>query len=217
MSICPPHAAVEVAEMVRGFSGLFVDANAISPASAAHVQSIVEAGGAHYVDGGIIGGPPGGRERPRLYLSGPRAAEIAELFDPAQVIVQVISERPTAASALKMSYAAWTKGTAALLLDIVALARDEGVEADLFSEWGATSPELLGRTQRAAQSAASKGWRWIGEMEEIAASFRTAGLPDGFHEAAAEIYRRSPREERAPMDDATLDKVVRAVNGEPPA
>jgi hypothetical protein len=54
-------------------------------------------------------------------------------------------------------------------------------------------------------------------MEEIAASFRTAGLPDGFHEAAAEIYRRSPREERAPMDDATLDKVVRAVNGEPPA
>jgi len=211
ISVCPPHAAVEVAQQVSGFHGVFVDANAVAPATADEVRAIVEAGGAHYVDGGIVGSPPGGRERTRLYLSGARADEIAALFPSDQVLVKVISDRPTAASALKMTYAAWTKGTAALLLDIVALARTEGVESDLFEEWASTSPELLVRAQRAAQSAATKGWRWIGEMDEIAASFRTATLPDGFHQGAAEIFRRSPREEQAPADDATLDQVVQAI------
>lgn len=83
-----------------------------------------------------------------------------------------------------MAYAAWTKGTAALLLAIRALAR-------------------------AARSAATKGWRWIAEMEEIAATFADAGLPDGFHRAAAEVYRRSPRLE--PTDAAALDRVIEAV------
>jgi 3-hydroxyisobutyrate dehydrogenase-like beta-hydroxyacid dehydrogenase len=215
MSICPPHAAIEVAQAVAGFGGLFLDANAISPATATEVRGIVEAGGARYVDGGVVGSPPSGRERTRLYLSGGQADDVAALFIGDQLVVKVLSERPTAASALKMSYAAWTKGTAALILDIVGLARFEGVEADLFEEWAATSPDLPGRAQRAAQSAATKGWRWVGEMEEIALSFRTAGLPDGFHEASAEIYRRSPREEQAAADAATLDAVVRAVTAGP--
>src|SRR6266516_1481083 len=55
MSICPPHAALEVARAVAGFQGMYVDANAISPATAREVAGIVEAGGASYVDGGIIG------------------------------------------------------------------------------------------------------------------------------------------------------------------
>lgn len=215
MSICPPHAAIEVAQAVAGFGGLFLDANAISPATATEVRGIVEAGGARYVDGGVVGSPPSGRERTRLYLSGGQADDVAALFIGDQLVVKVLSERPTAASALKMSYAAWTKGTAALILDIVGLARFEGVEADLFEEWAATSPDLPVRAQRAAQSAATKGWRWVGEMEEIALSFRTAGLPDGFHEASAEIYRRSPREEQAAADAATLDAVVRAVTAGP--
>jgi 3-hydroxyisobutyrate dehydrogenase-like beta-hydroxyacid dehydrogenase len=215
MSICPPHAAIEVAQAVAGFGGLFLDANAISPATATEVRGIVEAGGARYVDGGVVGSPPSGRERTRLYLSGGQADDVAALFIGDQLVVKVLSERPTAASALKMSYAAWTKGTAALILDIVGLARFEGVEADLFEEWAATSPDLPVRAQRVAQSAATKGWRWVGEMEEIALSFRTAGLPDGFHEASAEIYRRSPREEQAAADAATLDAVVRAVTAGP--
>jgi saccharopine dehydrogenase-like NADP-dependent oxidoreductase len=41
-----------------------------------------------------------------------------------------------------------------------------------------------------ARQAASKGWRWIAEMEEIAATFAAVGVPDGFHRAAAEVYRR---------------------------
>jgi len=89
-----------------------------------------------------------------------------------------------------MAYAAWTKGTAALLLAIRALARVEGVEDALLAEWERSQPDLPGGSEAAARSAVAKGWRWVGEMEEIADTFAAAGLPDGFHRAAAEIYRR---------------------------
>lgn len=72
LSICPPAFAVQVAKDVAGFAGIYVDANAISPATATEVRGIVEAGGAEYVDGGIVGGPPAGEGDTRLYLSGER-------------------------------------------------------------------------------------------------------------------------------------------------
>src|SRR6266545_1877039 len=96
------------------------------------------------------------------------------------------------ASAVKMAYAAWTKGTAALLLAIGLLAEAEGVEAPLLEEWRLSLPELPEAATRAARSAAAKGWRWVGEMDEIAATFAAAGLPDGFHRAAAEMFRSVP-------------------------
>ena len=95
-----------------------------------------------------------------------------------------------------MAYASWTKGSAALLLAARALARAEGVEETLLAEWGISQPGLEERSARAAGSAAAKGWRWIAEMEEIAATMAAAGLPEGFHQAAAEIYRRFPPAER---------------------
>ena len=98
-----------------------------------------------------------------------------------------------AASAVKMAYASWTKGSAALLLAARALARAEGVEETLLAEWGISQPGLEERSARAAGAAAAKGWRWIAEMEEIAATMAAAGLPEGFHQAAAEIYRRFHR------------------------
>ena len=101
----------------------------------------------------------------------------------------MVSDEVGAASAVKMAYAGWTKGTAALLLAIRELARAEGVEDALLEEWDLSLPELRDRYRRAARSADAKGWRWVGEMEEIAATFEAAGLPDGFHRAAAEVYR----------------------------
>src|SRR5262245_1046316 len=70
-------------------------------------------------------------------------------------------------SALKMAYAAWTKGTTALVLAIRARARAEAVEEALREEWLISQPDLLSRSAAAAQSAAAKSWRWVGEMEEI--------------------------------------------------
>jgi hypothetical protein len=90
-----------------------------------------------------------------------------------------------------MAYASWTKGSAALLLAARGLARAEGVEEALLTEWGISQPGLADRSGRAAGSAAAKGWRWVAEMEEIAAAMAAAGLPDGFHLAAAEVYRRA--------------------------
>jgi hypothetical protein len=90
-----------------------------------------------------------------------------------------------------MVYAGWSKGSTALLLAIVASARRLDVEAALRSEWESTQPGLLSRL--ANTGPAQKAWRWMGEMEEIAASLDGAGLPDGFHRAAAEVYRRLTR------------------------
>ena len=198
LSICPPHAALECARAVAGspggFPGIFVDANAISPATARQVRTIVEQAGASYVDGGIIGLPPGERAgATRLYLSGPRAGEVADLFTGTALGARVIDVTPgsVAASAVKMAYAGWTKGTAALILAVRGLASAEGVEDVLLAEWALSQPDLASRSAGAAQSAAAKGWRWTGEMEEIAASMAAVGLPGGFHQAAADIFRRT--------------------------
>src|SRR2546428_768014 len=107
---------------------------------------------------------------------------------PLQAIV--VPGGPGAASTVKMAYASWTKGSAALLLAVCALASAEGVEDALVREWKISQPDLSARAEGAARSNAKKAWRFVGEMEEIAATFAAAGLPDAFHQGAAEIYRR---------------------------
>ena len=189
LSICPPHAALEVARSLGSLNGLYVDANAVSPDTARKVAGVVRAGGGEPVDGGIVGSPPIEAGTTRLYISGPRARTVLELFAGSILDARVVSDEIGAASAVKMAYAAWTKGTAALLLAIRELARAEGIEPALLEEWGLSLPGLLERSERAARSADAKGWRWVGEMEEIASTFEAAGLPGGFHRAAAEVYR----------------------------
>ena len=192
LSVCPPHAAGEVARAVAGqrFSGVYVDANAVSPATARDVRQIVEEGGASFVDGGIIGPPALHPGTTRLYLSGAESARVAACFRHGPLEACVLDGPPGAASALKMSYAAWTKGSAALLIAIRTLAMHEGVDAALIHEWELSQAGLPGRSDGAVRSNAGKAWRFAGEMEEIADTFAGAGLPDGFHRAAAEVYRR---------------------------
>jgi 3-hydroxyisobutyrate dehydrogenase-like beta-hydroxyacid dehydrogenase len=190
LSICPPHAALEVAESLAGFKGIYVDANAVAPATAREAAAVIEAGGGRFVDGGIIGGPPWERGTTRLYLSGAEAGSVAELFRGSALDPRTLSPEIGTASALKMTYAAWSKGTASLVLAIREVARAEGVEPALLAEWELSLPDLERRSEQAAKSADAKGWRWVGEMEEIAATFAAAGLPAGFHEAAAEVFRR---------------------------
>jgi 3-hydroxyisobutyrate dehydrogenase-like beta-hydroxyacid dehydrogenase len=225
VSVCPPHAALEVAREVAGFGlarraagfgGVYVDANAVSPATAREIARIVEAAGADYVDGGIIGTPPVAPGFIRLYLSGARAGEVQRLFVGGEVDARVLGgdafggdalgrDTSVAASAVKMAYASWTKGSAALLLAARGLARAEGVEEALLTEWGISQPGLADRSGRAAGSAAAKGWRWVAEMEEIAAAMAAAGLPDGFHLAAAEVYRRA---QNADASEAILSALL---------
>jgi 3-hydroxyisobutyrate dehydrogenase-like beta-hydroxyacid dehydrogenase len=215
LSVCPPGAALEVARSTAGFGGIYVDATAVSPATAREIAQVVTAGGASYVDGGIIGAPPRSAGDSRLYLSGQRAGQIAAMFADTALDARVMGDEPGAASAVKMAYAAWTKGTAALILAIRALARAEGVEETLLAEWELSQPILAGRSHTAARSAAEKGWRWVAEMEEIAATMAGAGLPPGFHEAAAAIYTRIPRTtDSAPTSEPSLTTVINALLAE---
>lgn len=190
LSICPPHAAEDVAAEAAkcGFAGLYVDCNAVSPERARGIQRIVEKGGADYVDGGIIGGPAWTREAgTSLYLSGPRAGEVSACFADSPLAAPVISEHIGAASALKMGYAAFTKGSTALLTAILGMVEKEGVRADLARQWG---DAFTAQTVRRVCDNTAKAWRFEGEMHEIAATFHAAGLPSGFHQAAAEVFRR---------------------------
>ena len=190
LSICPPHAALDVAREAGGFTGIYVDANAIAPDSAREVGAVQP----RLVDGGIVGPPPTGPGTTRLYLSGGETAAVAALFSGTNLDARAISDEVGAASALKAAYAGWTKGSAALLLTVRELARAEGVEEALLEEWRLSIPELEERLAGAERSARGKGWRWIGEMEEIAHSMAAQDLPAGFHQAAAEVFRRAAEE-----------------------
>jgi 3-hydroxyisobutyrate dehydrogenase-like beta-hydroxyacid dehydrogenase len=192
LSVCPPHAALDVARSVAGhrFRGLYVDGNAVAPATSRAIAKTVEAAGATYVDGGIIGPPPDKPGTTRLYLSGAAAERVKALFAGGPLEAIVLAGDLTAASAIKMSYAAWTKGSQALIMAVRALATAEGVDEALLAEWHRSQPDLPKRSENAAKGTARKAWRWVGEMDEIAATFDAAGLPDGFHRAASELYRR---------------------------
>jgi 3-hydroxyisobutyrate dehydrogenase-like beta-hydroxyacid dehydrogenase len=198
LSVCPPHAALDVARVLQGTHALVIDANAVSPMTARQIGALI---GDRWVDGSIIGPPPLQEGTTRLYLSGPRAAEAARLFDDTNWEPIILTGSPVAASALKMAYAAWTKGSAALLLGAIASARAGGVEDALRAEWRRSLPDLEERGRQAADSAARKGWRWVGEMEQIAATFADAGLPPGFHEVAAAMFDRAENHEHRDAAD----------------
>lgn len=192
VSVCPPAAATEVATAVvtAGFSGTYLDANAIAPSTVRSIRTQLEPAGVRLVDGGIVGPPA---ERPgttRLFLSGEAALVVAGLFAGSALEPIVIDGPVGAASATKVAYAAWTKGSAALLLAIAAYAEAEGVTAPLRAEWGRSQPDLADRLALVAAGVTPKAWRFAGELADSGRAFADAGLPDGFGHAAADIYQR---------------------------
>ena len=104
-----------------------------------------------------------------------------------------------------MAYAGWNKGSQALLLAIRALAAREGVDEALVREWALSMPDLAKRTEQAVAGNTKKAWRFVGEMREIAATFAAAGLPEGFHEAAAEIFERMTHWKDVPTPPAVAE------------
>ena len=216
LSVCPPHAALDMVRAVvaAGFRGLYVDGNAVAPATAREIAAIARAAGASYVDGGIIGPPPDQPGTTRLYLSGPDAEKVRALFAAGPLEPVVLAGELTAASAAKMAYAAWTKGSQALIMAVRALAAAEGVDEALVAEWTRSQPDLPKRSENAARTTARKAWRWVGEMDEIAASFANAGLPSGFHRGASDVYRRMAGYKDAPTPP-TIDEVAKALRKEP--
>jgi 3-hydroxyisobutyrate dehydrogenase-like beta-hydroxyacid dehydrogenase len=192
ISVCPPHAAEDVARQVidQGFKDFYLDANAISPQKAQHIGEILSSAGITFVDGGIIGGPAWTPGETWLYLSGKEADRIAGCFAAGPLEVSVIGEAIGKASALKMCYAAYTKGTTALLAAILALAEASGVRYELETQWERDESGFSEQAERRVRRVTARAWRFAGEMDEIASTFKSAGLPDGFHIAAGDVYRQ---------------------------
>ena len=208
ISVCPPHGAEALADEVADaeFFGCYVDANAIAPETARRIAARFES----FVDGGLIGPPAVRAGTTRLYLAGSDAPRVAAQFEGSALEARVLHDGgPGTASALKMAYAAWTKGTSALLAAVAAMASAEGVADDLLTEWDLSLPGTGERLAGTASEVAPKAWRWTGEMGEIAATFATAGLPEGFHQAAGEIYQRLGAFKDSP--DTTVEEMLEAL------
>ena len=191
-SVCPPHSAEDVAKSVidNGFKGYYLDANAIAPQRALKIGNMMASTGIHFIDGGIIGGPAWNPKETWLYLSGKDAKVIADCFTSGPLETKIIGDDIGKASALKMCYAAYSKGTTALLAAILATAESLGVRDELYGQWNMDDPSFSEQANRRTTRVTAKAWRFEGEMHEIASTFEEAGLPNGFHKAAAEIYRR---------------------------
>jgi hypothetical protein len=209
ISVCPPHAASDVAEQVQqlGFEGIYVDANAIAPATVREIATRFD----RFVDGGIVGPPPTEPGLTRLYLAGPDAATVAALWNGSNVDARILDGVVGSASALKAAYAGWTKGSAALLLAVRAYAEANGLGDEIMTEWETSIPGLADRADGTADRIGRKAWRFEGEMAEISAAMQDVGLPGGFHEGAREVYHRLSGLKS--VEDQSVEEVNRRLLG----
>jgi 3-hydroxyisobutyrate dehydrogenase-like beta-hydroxyacid dehydrogenase len=193
LSILVPSQAEQLARRIAaalertGAPLLYVDCNAIAPQSARRIGALVEAAGARFVDAGIIGPPPKAGTRTRFYASGEHARGFAALRD-FGLDVRPISPRPGDASAVKMCYAALTKGTTALMTQLSIAAERLGVTEALRQELSESQQQALERMARGVPAMIPKAHRWVGEMAEIAQTFEDCGLTPKTYLGAAEIY-----------------------------
>jgi 3-hydroxyisobutyrate dehydrogenase-like beta-hydroxyacid dehydrogenase len=212
ISVCPPHAAETVLEEVigEGYRGLYLEANAVSPTRVKHMEQSCQGKGIQLVDGSIIGGPAWKPGATVLYLSGEQATYAAEVFNAGPLATKVMDGPVGMASALKMCYASYTKGSTALLCASIALAEGLGVLEALQEQWKREGSGMDTMAAQRATRVTAKAWRFTGEMDEIAATYASIGLPDGFHLAAAEIYRRMAQFKDAD-ETPTIDEVLQAL------
>ena len=191
VSVCPPEFAENLAREVAGYSfrGLYIDANAISPERARRIGARITQAGGSFLDGSIIGMPARTRGQSWLYVSGENAAAAASCFCGGPLEFEVLGDYVGQASALKMCFAAHSKGTAALQAAVLAAAEGLGVQEALARQWARSGPNFE-RVVASVRTAAPKAWRFTAEMREIADTFERAGVPKGFPAAAEEIYEQ---------------------------
>lgn len=220
LSILPPSRAVAQAEAVAaamretGETAVYVDCNAVSPDTARQAGTAIRSAGAPFIDCGIIGLAPGKGPATRFYVSGPDTAPMQAL-DGKGIDVLPLGAEIGRASGLKMCYAALTKGTWTLYTAVLLTAEALGLTGPLEAEFAFSQDKALAAMRDRVPKLPADSARWVGEMEEIAATFAAAGVPSGFHEGAAEIFRllaRTPfaEETRETMDTSrTLEDALR--------
>ena len=183
----------------------FADCNAVSPQSALAMAEVINQAGGKFIDGGIIGTAPTKGDTPRFYVSGPDASVVMEL-DGRGIIVKAIGNKVGQASGIKMCYAALTKGTNTLHVALLTAASRMGLTDDLRKEFEFSQKSHLAAMEKGISRLPANAHRWIGEMEEIAATFENLGVTPNFHKGAAEIYKMLNSTPFAKESPETIDK-----------
>ena len=211
LSIMVPSEATalarDVGQAIRtvGSDIYYADCNAISPQTTMDIEEIIAGDGGRFIDASIIGGPPKGGYRPRFYVSGENAGVMSEL-DGMGIIVKQMGDEVGRASGIKMCYAGLTKGTSALHVAVLSLAESLGLSEELAAELSSSQSAAFDAMQSGISRLPARAGRWIGEMEEIAATYDGQGLPPGFHQGAASIYRLLSRTPFADERAETVDE-----------
>jgi 3-hydroxyisobutyrate dehydrogenase-like beta-hydroxyacid dehydrogenase len=193
LSILDPGAAVTNARAVAaackstGRKIVYVDCNAVAPQTMTEITDIMTAVGCTTLDAGIIGPPPRNGAKQRFYVSGPNA-EIMNRINSEQINVRIAGERIGDASAVKMCYAALTKGSIALGTELLIAARKLGVEKTLEAEFKSSQTQLHDSVLSRSAGMAFKAYRWVPEMNEIAKTFEGAGMTPRIFQGAADLY-----------------------------
>jgi 3-hydroxyisobutyrate dehydrogenase-like beta-hydroxyacid dehydrogenase len=220
LSIIPPTAGLATAEAVAaamersGAKPPYADCNALSPATAGRIAEVITGVGAPFIDAGIIGSAPGQGTPPRFYVSGADTAPL-EALDGKGIAVKPLGREVGRASGIKMCYAGLTKGTNTLYTAVLMAAEVMGLSRELRAEFLYSMEDAYSHMQAAVPRLPADSERWIGEMEEIAASFAAVGVTPKFHLGAADVFTvlaRTPlaRETRETMDRSrTLEDSVR--------
>jgi 3-hydroxyisobutyrate dehydrogenase-like beta-hydroxyacid dehydrogenase len=224
VSVVSPGLARSVADGVAaalrdtGRQIAFADLNAISPQAARDEERVIRGAGGIFIDGGIIGPPPRGEKaRPRIYVSGPDARLFEQIRHP-NLQVRVLSDRAGDASALKMCYAAMTKGVTAVTLELLVAAHDLGVEAAVEQELRDSRSDVLDWQMTNMATVPARSGRWVPEMQQIAHTFQEVGLTPTIFEGAAELYamvaatplgKETPEQARAARRDGlTITRTI---------
>ena len=205
-------AHVLAGEAGRGKALHYVDCNSITPAKSARIALAVTKAGAIYSDGGIIGPPPGGKVRTRLYVSGPDASVLAALASERMPVIG-LGDGPTQATEMKVLFSAANKGTAALLANIMAAAAKVGLLDRVMGELDSVRPGLLTALRASAADLDDKAARWAVEMDDLAQGLADLDAHPGYHQAAGDGYRRLAANLPDTTGDDALARVLAAWMG----
>lgn len=193
VSICPPAVAEEIATTVAGigYRGIYVEANAISPACLYRITARLTEAGAVVIDGCIFGPPPGGQPPARLHLAGAPTAtgRVVELFVGSLVEAVILGEHPGQASALKMAFACFQRTSRIAAALAHALADDHGITDTLLIEAQRMPRDILANRDF-LPSVAARAWRWAPEMREVASTLDAQRLPPDLALATADVLQR---------------------------
>ena len=211
LSILPPSAAMKLADDVTaamsrtGKTPVYVDCNAISPGTAQKIGGIITSAGATFIDSGIIGIAPNKSKNTRFYVSGPDTSAMTALNGQGFEVL-ALGDDIGRASAMKMVYAALTKGSWTLWSAVMLTAERNGLLEPLIREFEHSQQSTLSSMRSIISALPADSERWIGEMEEIAKTFREADVTGDFHDGAAWMFKLLSETPYASETRQTMDR-----------